>query len=297
MTTKAKRPPTLLTLAKRTVTDEQLFGSGDRVMVACSGGPDSMALLHVLALMRKKRKHEVIAAGIDHGLRPEAVAELNLVARVAKDHDIRFIKTKVEVREGGNLQERAREARHTALAAAAEQEKATHVALGHTADDRAETVIIRLLRGTGPKGLAAMPAAAPAFVGDVPLVRPLIAARRRDVMAHLRRHGVPWAMDPSNFDNRFLRVRVRREVLPLLEDMSPRVVEHLCALSQQMMGAVTQTGSGAADDPIAGLSKTQRDALARAIAKRKGGSTVRVSGGKDLRVVFLEGTPVVFVPE
>jgi tRNA(Ile)-lysidine synthase len=299
MTSKSKRPPTLLTLAKRTVSDEHLFGSGDRVMVACSGGPDSMALLHVLALMRKKRKHEVIAAGIDHGLRPEAVAELNLVARVAKEHDIPFAKTRVEVGEGGNLQERAREARHAALAAAAEKAGATHIALGHTADDRAETVLMRIMRGTGLKGLGAMPPAAPGFVGDVPLVRPLIAARRRDVMAHLRRHGVPWAMDPSNFDNRFLRVRVRREVLPLLEDMDPRIVDHLCGLSAQAFTEAqsSRMGGGEEDDPIAGLTGAQRQALAKAIKQRKGGTTVRVSGGKDLRVTFLEGTPVVFVPE
>lgn len=294
MTSNTKRPPTLLTLAKRCVKDEQLFGAGDRVMVACSGGPDSMALLHVLALMRKQRKHEVIAAGIDHGLRQEAVAELHLVARVAKEHDIAFAKTKVNVKEGGNLQERAREARHEALAKAAKQADATHIALGHTADDRAETVLLRIVRGTGPKGLAAMPAVAPPVVGDVPLIRPLVGARRRDVMAHLRRHGVPWAMDPSNFDSRFMRVRVRREVLPLLEDLSGGVVEHLCALADQA-GESVRAADG--DDPLEGLSRAQRDALKRAIAQRKGGSTVRVSGGKDLRVAFFEGTPVVFVPE
>ena len=165
--------------------------------------------------------------------------------------------------------------------------------IGHTADDRAETVLLRILRGTGPRGLAAMPASAPPVVGDVPLVRPLVEARRRDVMAHLRRHGVPWAMDPSNFDSRFMRVRVRREVLPLLEDLSEGVVDHLCALADQAGEAVT-TVEG---DPLEALSRAQRDALKRAISQRKGGSTVRVSGGKDLRVAFFEGTPVVFVPE
>ncbi|HHH28122.1 MAG TPA: tRNA lysidine(34) synthetase TilS, partial [Polyangiaceae bacterium] len=233
-------------------------------------------------------------AGIDHGLRPEAVAELNLVARVAKEHDVPFTTTKVNLADGSNLQQRARQARHEALAAAAKKAKATHIALGHTADDRAETVLLRILRGTGPKGLAVMPAVAPPIVGDVPLVRPLVRARRRDVMAHLRRHGVPWAMDPSNFDGRFTRVRVRREVLPLLEDMSPSVVEHLCALADQ---AAEDMSIVEGDDPLSVLSRAQRDALKRAIANRKGGSTVRVSGGKDLRVAFFAGTPVVFVPE
>lgn len=155
-------------------------------------------------------------------------------------------------------------------------------------------MLLRIVRGTGPKGLAAMPAVAPPVVGDVPLIRPLVGARRRDVMAHLRRHGVPWAMDPSNFDSRFMRVRVRREVLPLLEDLSGGVVEHLCALADQA-GESVRAADG--DDPLEGLSRAQRDALKRAIAQRKGGSTVRVSGGKDLRVAFFEGTPVVFVPE
>jgi tRNA(Ile)-lysidine synthase len=287
----AKRPPTLLTLARRAVRDGRLFGAGDRVVCACSGGPDSMALLHVLALMRPKRCHEVIAVGIDHGLRVEAVAELRLVARVAGDLGLRFTTTKVAVKRGGNLQARARQARHEALERAAVKEKATHVALGHTADDRAETVLLRMLRGAGLNGLGAMPMQAPSVVGEVPLIRPLLGARRSDVMAHLRRHGVPWAMDPSNDDRRFMRVRVRREVLPLLEELSPRIVAHLCDLAEE---AAQHRPDG---EPLADLTRAQRQALTRAIEQRRGGATVRLSGGRDLKVVFLHGTPVVFVPE
>ena len=128
--------------------------------------------------------------------------------------------------------------------------------------------------------------------GDVPLIRPLLKARRRDVMAHLRRHGVPWAMDPTNEDRRFMRVRVRREVLPLLEELSPKVVDHFCDLADEAGERPTTAREG---DPLAALTKAQRQALARAIEQRRGGATVRVSGGQDLEVAFLKGTPVVFV--
>ena len=105
---------------------------------------------------------------------------------------------------------------------------AARVATGHHADDRAETLLMRVLRGTGARGLAAMPP------HDGDRVRPMIAARRRDVEAHVARHRIPFATDPSNRDPRFLRTRVRHELLPALERLSPRVVEHLCALADDI---------------------------------------------------------------
>jgi tRNA(Ile)-lysidine synthase len=104
----------------------------------------------------------------------------------------------------------------------------TAPATGHHAEDRAETLLIRILRGTGPAGLGVLPPRA----GN--RIRPLYRARRADIDAHLRRHRIPFSLDPSNADPRFLRTRVRQEVLPLLESMSPRVVDHLCRLADDL---------------------------------------------------------------
>jgi tRNA(Ile)-lysidine synthase len=221
-------PPTLLTLAARTAQEAELWRRGDLVLAAVSGGGDSMALLHVLALLRKRFGHEVVAHGVDHGLRVEAASELDLAERVARSLDVPMSRSRLKVAPGGNLQARARAVRLNALREEARRVGANVIATGHHADDRAETVLLRMLRGAGPRGLAALPARS----GD--LVRPLLRARRMDVLAHLARHELPYASDPSNVDPRFLRVRVRHELLPLLEQLSPGIVGHLTALADQL---------------------------------------------------------------
>jgi tRNA(Ile)-lysidine synthase len=221
-------PPTLLTLTSRTVQEASLWKRGDLVLAAVSGGGDSMALLHVLAVLRKKLGHEVIAHGVNHGLRAEAASELDLAEEVARSLGVPMSRSHIKVAAGGNLQARAREARLTALRREARRSGATVIATGHHADDRAETVLLRMLRGSGPRGLAALPPRA----GD--LVRPLLRARKADISAHLQRHDLAFASDPSNDDPRFLRARVRHELLPLLVRLSPGIVFHLTALADQL---------------------------------------------------------------
>lgn len=286
-------PPSLRRLVERSVRDDKLFARGDLVLVACSGGPDSVALLHVLAMLRRDLGHEVAAHGVDHGLRADAAAELSLVSSLCEKLGVPFEVTRVKLAEGGNLQARAREARHVALQDAALRLDAQVIALGHTADDRAETLLLRLLRGSGPKGLGVLPSRSPApfppTVGDSgtllarDLIRPMIHARRSDVMAHLDRHALPCAQDPSNLDPRFSRVRVRREVLPLLEDISPRVVEHLCALADMLLEAPPQAS------PLDSLSRAQRDLVESARKRGRRIVKIRVKSGEDVAVTFSEG--------
>ena len=184
-----------------------------------------MALLHVMAGLRRRGAFGLFAHGVDHGLRPEAAAELDLAETFARTLDVPFSRSAVKVAAGGNLQARARDARWDALREAAGRVGAAFVATGHHADDRAETVLMRILRGTGVKGLGALPPV------DGDRVRPMLRARRRDVEAHVARHRIPFASDPSNQNPRFLRTRVRLELLPVLERLNPRVVDHLCSLA------------------------------------------------------------------
>jgi tRNA(Ile)-lysidine synthase len=218
-------PPTLITIARAALRDHGLAPRGTRVLVAVSGGPDSMALLHVMALLRARHGFGLFAHGVDHGLRAEAAQELDLAETFSRDLDVPFSRTSVNVTPGGNLQARARDARWGALRAAALRLGADRIATGHHADDRAETLLMRLLRGTGARGLAVLQP----LEGD--RIRPLFRARRVDIDAHIARHRVPHAIDPSNRNPRFLRARVRMELLPELERLSPRIVEHLCALA------------------------------------------------------------------
>lgn len=281
-------PPSLLRLAERLIRDERLIERGDTVLCACSGGPDSTALLSALARLRSRLGFGLVAHGVDHGLRPDAAAELDLAARHAASTGVPFGVTRVEVAPGGNLQARAREARRGALAVAARAAGACRIATGHTADDRAETFLLRLLRGAGPRGLAVLPPSAPLSAEPrLTLIRPLLLARRIDVTAHLTRHGLASAQDPSNTDARFLRARVRNELLPLLESMSPKVAEHLCALAE-MLGKEADFS-----EDLSGLGRAQRLSIARA-KKCERGVNLRLAGGLDV-VVGFSGTGVVLM--
>lgn len=218
-------PPSLITLVRAALREDQLVPRATCVLVAISGGPDSMALLHVLARLRAGGGFGLFAHGVDHGLRAEAAAELDGAGAFCRSLDVPFTRGSVKVEPGGNLQARARDARWSSLRAAASRVGAARIATGHHADDRAETLLMRLLRGTGTWGLGVLPP----LDGD--RVRPLIRARRADIDGHIARHRIPIAHDPSNEDPRFLRTRVRRELMPELLRLSPRIVEHLCALA------------------------------------------------------------------
>jgi len=261
-------PPTLLTLASRTLREECAVPAGARVLVAVSGGPDSMALLDVLARLAPKLHFELAAHGVDHGLRAEASAELDVAERHCRALGVAFARTSVAVAPGGNLQARARAARYAALEAALERIGAAFIATAHHADDRAETVLLRLLRGAGPRGLAVLPPRAGRRL------RPLVRARKSDVRLHLARHGVASAEDPSNRDRRHLRVRVREELLPLLAELSPGIVEHLNALADALDPERRETSP---DGPS--LGRAQRRELERALALGRAGAQIWLPGG------------------
>ena len=239
---KGSHAPSLRTLVRRLLQVELKLGSPS-IVCACSGGPDSTALLHVLAGLRRPLDLKLTACAVDHGLRREAAGEIALVRDLAEALAVPFEGVSLSVAKGPNLMARARDARYAALRDVAARVGATLIATGHTADDRAETVLMRMLRGAGPRGLAVLPPLA----GD--LLRPLIRARRADVLLHLSRAGLRFASDPSNEDPSFLRVRVRREVVPLLEQLSPKIVLALCSLADEVAPMLPE------EDPLTALGR------------------------------------------
>ena len=275
-------PPSLARLAEREIRESELIERGQLVQVAVSGGPDSMALMHVLSILRSRLGFELCAHAVDHGIREEAAQEVEQAGALAVSLKVPFSSTRVQVATGGNLQARAREARFEALREAAKSVGAQRIALAHHADDRAETMLLRILRGSGPAGLAAMPAR------NDELIRPFIRARRSVVLRHLHQHGVLYATDPSNEDRRFDRVRVRREVLPTLEAVSPRVVEHLCRLADDL---------GALDLPVPPFGRAHLEQLARAAANRDPAVRVSLPAGRVARLEVSTGRIVVETPE
>jgi tRNA(Ile)-lysidine synthase len=274
-------PPTLITLTLRALREECGVSAADRVLAAVSGGPDSMALLDVLSRLAPKIGFTLVAHGVDHGLRSEAGSELALAAAHAQKLGVEFSTTRVSVAPGSNLQARARSARYAALEKACRAASATLLATAHHADDRAETVLLRLLRGAGPRGLAVLPPRAGARI------RPLLRATKADIVAHLTRHELRFAEDPTNRDRRHQRVRVREELMPLLAELSPGIVGHLNALADAL--AAPEPPAELDDHGIrVVLGRAQRLALSRARSLRQRSARIWLSGGREARYTSKE---------
>jgi tRNA(Ile)-lysidine synthase len=217
---------------RRTICDRRLVEPGMCVLAACSGGPDSAAMLVALARLREDLGFALEVASVDHGLRPGAAADIEVAAAQASAQGVAFHRLRVAVDPSGSLQARAREARYDALRALAARIGAQRIAVGHTLDDQAETVLMRMLRGAGLHGLAGIE---PARADGV--VRPLIDCSRREVLAFAVKHCAVLAKDPSNDDPRFERVRIRHALLPLLEREDSAVIMHLNDLADDARAA------------------------------------------------------------
>jgi tRNA(Ile)-lysidine synthase len=213
----------------RTIREHGLVAKGDRVLVAVSGGPDSMALLHGLAKVAARLGISLAAACVDHRLRPEAAEEAGEVQRRCRDLGIVCAILEVDVTRTRHVstQEAARNVRLAALESAAGRLGCAKVALGHTADDQAETVLFRIVRGTGIPGLAGIP------YRRGPFVRPLLDVRRAEILTFLAKRKVDFFTDPSNANRRYARARIRHDVLPMLARENPRVVEALLGLARE----------------------------------------------------------------
>jgi len=204
----------------------------ERGVVALSGGGDSLCLLH--ALSRRQQELGVVfhAAHVDHRLRPGSAAEARQARALGEGLGVDVVLLQAAIDGGcGNLQERARVERHRLLTEHARECGAHWLALGHTATDQAELVLMRAVRGTGPTGLAGM-AWSEELEGGPRLVRPLLGVRREQVEEYLRCHGLRPVLDPTNATDAYFRNRVRNQVLPLLRRENPRVVDALCRLAQ-----------------------------------------------------------------
>ncbi|HET7753618.1 MAG TPA: tRNA lysidine(34) synthetase TilS [Anaeromyxobacteraceae bacterium] len=187
------------------------------VLVALSGGPDSTALAAVMAALRDAAvAGPVLACHVDHQLRAGSAADGAACEDLCRSLAVPLHRVRVDV-GGGNLQAAARRARYRALRRVADEAGARVIATGHTRTDQAETVLLRLVRGAGARGLAAIPPRRGR------LVRPLIDRSRAEILAYLRDRGLGWCEDPSNATPRFDRNRVRSEVMPLLESLRPGV--------------------------------------------------------------------------
>jgi tRNA(Ile)-lysidine synthase len=212
--------------------------AGSSVLVAASGGLDSTVLLHALASRAGPHGLRIAAGHVHHGLRgADADADQRAVQAQAEQLCVPFASRRVEpgrLREGCSsrerptLQEAARSLRYAALREMATEVGADHVATAHHADDQAETVLLRLLRGTGPDGLAGIPERSP----DGRIVRPLLSVPKAAILAWARDRGLAWREDASNASDRYARNRLRRLLPGLADAFNPRLLRAIADLAE-----------------------------------------------------------------
>jgi tRNA(Ile)-lysidine synthase len=196
------------------ITLHHVFEPGERVVVAVSGGPDSLALLSVLREIVPAFPLHLTVAHFDHGWRAESQADRDVVAATAAEwgYDFRTARAADHIPHTENA---ARAARYAFLRQTAADTNSTAIALGHTQDDQVETLLLHLLRGSGSKGLGAMRRR------DGDLARPLLDVSRADIEAYLRKLHLTPIRDPTNDDPRFTRNRLRQQVLPAIDAFDP----------------------------------------------------------------------------
>lgn len=202
--------------------------SGETVVVAVSGGPDSVCLLDLLREKARTDGFHLLVAHLNHGFRQEAGAESRFVVSLAARWGIPATAKKVDIPlvcRGRKVSKQvaAREARYRFLEEAAQTHGARWIALGHTADDQAETVLMHIIRGSAESGLSGIPP-----VREERFIRPLLSFTRSEIVEHLKERNIPFVEDPSNADPAYLRSRIRHELLPMLTRYNPRIRQTLC---------------------------------------------------------------------
>jgi tRNA(Ile)-lysidine synthase len=216
---------TFLKTVKATILKHQMIQPGDRVVVAVSGGPDSVCLLDVLCRIREAIPMELFVAHLNHGLRPdEDQLETEFVNGLASSRGLPCrVGCLSHLRPADpSLEDKARESRYRFLEESRRAFSAQKTALGHTLTDQAETFVMRLLRGSGPHGMGAIPPRR-----DNRFIRPLIELPREQVLSYLASRDLDFMEDSSNRDPRFLRNRMRETLFPVLKSFQPRVIEIL----------------------------------------------------------------------
>jgi tRNA(Ile)-lysidine synthase len=213
---------------KDTIEKLSLLEKKDKVILGVSGGPDSLALLYLFHKLRQERKVELVCAHFNHQLRPEADSEEKFVAETCKELDIRFIAERKDVAKffkGDSMEQTARNLRFDFFLKCGRHCKIKKIALAHHKDDLVETVLMRFIRGSGLKGLQGfLPRSK---YRGMSVIRPLIETSKEDILDWLKDNKIDYCTDKTNFEDKFLRNKIRLKLLPFLKELNPDIVNNI----------------------------------------------------------------------
>jgi len=220
---------------KKTIADYALVEKKDRIILGVSGGPDSLFMLHQFNNLAKDYKLQLVCAHFNHMLRPEADSEEEYVKNLCKELGLRFISEKKDVKkffEGDSLEQTARNLRFDFFLKCSRHYKIKKIALAHHKDDLIETVLMRMMRGTGIKGLRGF--LPKSKYNGLTVIRPLIEMRKQDILSWLKENNVGYCVDKTNFEDKFFRNRIRLKLIPFLEELNPSIIQSLHNLSKTL---------------------------------------------------------------
>jgi len=224
---------TFLQSVKNTIQEYKLISKGERILVGVSGGPDSLALLYALYQLRDELRISLHVAHLNHKLRKTAAADCMIVRKISQRLSIEFTSTECDVtafQKGSSLEERGRNARFAFFLKLAQKVGASKIALGHNLDDQAETVLMRILRGSGLSGLSAI--LPKRKICNLWVIRPLIEIPRERIERFLRQKKVRPCRDETNLQEIYLRNKLRHSLIPLLtREYNPKIKEILSSLA------------------------------------------------------------------
>jgi len=213
-----------------TIQTHKMLTPRDHILTAVSGGADSVALLFNLLTLQESFPISITVCHINHNLRgAESDADEAFVRELCEKHSLPFLCHSIEIK-GGSLEEAARQARYDCLQKAAQHCGANKIALGHNLNDNAETLLLRLCRGTGLAGLGGIPPVR----GNI--IRPLIETERAEIEAYLNARGIPYRTDSTNADTAYTRNRIRHEIIPALQQINPQIVTALANSAALLRG-------------------------------------------------------------
>jgi tRNA(Ile)-lysidine synthase len=258
----------MLKKVRENITKHHMIQTGDRVIVAVSGGPDSVALLKALELLSPEYRMTLVAAHLNHGLRGEdASRDEEFVKQLCREMGIECECRTADIASlsrgsGRSLEDLSREVRYDFLADVAGNYRADKIALGHNLHDQVETVIMNFLRGSGPGGLRGI-----LPVREFIYVRPLFNVRRDEIITFLEAHGMTFMSDSSNVETYYLRNRIRNELIPELTQHYNPNLEHTLFATSEIMRLENDYMTAVTDKILSGW----------AVGHAEGGIRIRIS--------------------